>query len=693
MQTNMVFNKKIGLLFILLLINILGLIFLQFIVDTNIWLDIYFILWFFLSLITWAIIYIRLKEKNNEITLPFILAINLVFYALIDGIVRPGDEWFTIIWQLIKILLLIFVGFLLYSSLKPYAKKDLKLETFWRKYSKNKLFFGFCILLLFFLIFNQTIFIFPFTAIPVRDFKVDQNSSELEQIVDGLTGNLNSDMEKTIAIFEWFNSSNFNMFNTWRPPVIKNRCVEGTFLSLRGKLPYLVKVCVRSYDDSNPLWILTSRSGNCGEYARFFTEMAHRADLTVRTIHPNEMDHNWNEVLVDGANETWIIVDPSRFKFNPDPKEYENESGNFSYVYALRPWNEDQTKIDVTSNYTDVATVNVTTVDIYHSPVPNVDITVYSNNEGGGKTGLSFRTNETGYYQIEIGGGAVTFKCRNDSLVNSTRKTLFENEYYDVTIIMEEDTTVESNNDVLLNILVVLLIYIIIILVSLFFFRRYKKLQVWKYVRNACWIIGGALVSFATVVMDITLGTGGFAIFSLGFAIHSIVISLQSQERLKEMEREEIIRKLTMFQEENNSNIEFIDLLIKRKENYFPPKLLEKKLKQPKAQKFNFTPAELEQIADGGLWIPKGAFSYNYALQVIELAHHLDDSFINGVRNYIKTGEHLNVCKDTCHQWAIVRGVPNPSETNNYYDALDNVKKVTDKMKEMITAQLEKHKL
>jgi hypothetical protein len=251
----------------------------------------------------------------------------LVFYTLIYGIVRPGDEWFTIIWQLIKILLIIFVGFLLYSSLKPYAKKDLKLVTFWRKYSKNKLFFGFCVIILVFLIFNQTIFIFPVTVIPVINFKVDQNSVELEQIVDELTGNLNSDLGRTKAIFEWFNSSNYNMFNTWRPAVIRYICAEGTFLSLRGRIPYLVKVCVRCYDDSNPLWILTSRSGNCGEYARLFTEMADRANLTVRTIRPEEMDHVWNEVYIDGK---WIVVDPSRFWFNPDPYHYENESGNFS---------------------------------------------------------------------------------------------------------------------------------------------------------------------------------------------------------------------------------------------------------------------------------------------------------------------------------------------------------------------------
>jgi len=53
----------------------------------------------------------------------------------------------------------------------------------------------------------------------------------------------------------------------------------------------------------------------------------------------------------------------------------------------------------------------------------------------------------------------------------------------------------------------------------------------------------------------------------------------------------------------------------------------------------------------------------------------------------------LNKQKENCQQWALSRGIPNPDETNNYYTALDDAKEITDKMKKLITVQLEKHQL
>ena len=699
MCSNMMFNKK-NVLLSLLLINIIGLILLQFVVDTNIWLDVYFILWFFLSLIIWIIIYQKIKKINKEIVLPIILFINFVFYAYIDvvvrpinGVVSPQDLCFKILWLILKISLAIFIVFLFYSSLEPHIKKDLKLETFWRKNSKNKLFHRLCIIILVFLIFNQTLFFFPLTLTPIRNFKVDQNSIEIEKIVDEITENMNTDLDKTMAIYEWFNSSNYNIFNMWRPPALKSIFGKDTFISLRVRLPYLTKVCVRCYDDSNPLWILTSRTGNCGEYAKLFTEMAHRAGLEARTIRPEEMDHVWNEVRIDGD---WIVVDPSRFWFNPDPYCYENESGNFSYVYAEGPWSERQNKTDVTSNYTDVATVNITTLDIEHNLVPFVDIVVYSNNENGGKTELSFKTNETGYYQVKMGGGTVTFECRNASLVNSTKKTLFENEYYDLFIELEYEQLEESEMvpNILLNISVVIIIFLTFILASIFIKKKKNEIKSWIFVRNSCWLIGGAIVVFATGVMNITLGTGGFAIFTLGFAIHSIVLSLKSEQRIKNLEKQEIFRKLSMFKEENNSNISLINDLIKKKEKYYPEKLLKKKLRQKPPKKYQFTQEEIEILSKAGVWIPKAKISYDSALHVLEIAHHLDDNFITNVREYIEGGKELNVHKDFCQQWIIARnGIPNPDETWNYYKSLDNAKKIITKIKKSIKNELEKNRI
>jgi hypothetical protein len=479
----MEFNKKTGVLIFLLIINIIGIIFLLFIVDTNIWLDIYFILLFFLSLIIWTIIYQTFKKNNKDIILPLMLLINFIFYAFIcvtirsvNGIMSIEDTIFYVVWSIIKFLIGVFVIFAFLSPLEPKLKKVTKLNKKWIKIDDKKWFKSIAIIIMVFLIFNQTVFVFPLAVMPVRNYKVDQNFVEIQKIVDRITENKDTDLEKTMAIFEWFNSTNHNIFNTWRPPGLKSIFVNDNWIVIRGITPYFFKVSYRTSDNSNPLWILTSRTGNCGEYAKLFTEMAHRAGLEARTILPKEMDHVWNEVLID---EDWIVVDPSRFLFNPDPHSYKNETGNFSYVYALGPWDGEQTKIDVTSNYTDTATVNITTVDLENNIVPNVNITVYSNNENGGKTELSFKTNESGKYQVKIGVGTVTFKSSNGPYIKSTKKTLYGNEFYDIFIQMEVKKPDETSmlKEILFNILIVIIIVLTFVLVVIFVKKKKNQLE------------------------------------------------------------------------------------------------------------------------------------------------------------------------------------------------------------------------
>jgi hypothetical protein len=182
--------------------------------------------------------------------------------------------------------------------------------------------------------------------------------------------------------------------------------------------------------------------------------------------------------------------------------------------------------------------------------------------------------------------------------------------------------------------------------------------------------------------------TLGFAILSVGLAFKAIDIAKESDKRIKYLEKKEIHRKLLMFQEENKSNIDLIEKLIKRKDKFYPPDLLGKKLKQNREEKYNYTDEEWEIIKKGGLWIHKDNFSYDYALRVLEIGHYFNPSFITEIRRYIEIGKHLNAQKDFCQQWLVSRGTANPDETHSYYNALDKAKKVTTKMKELLEKSL-----
>jgi hypothetical protein len=245
------------------------------------------------------------------------------------------------------------------------------------------------------------------------------------------------------------------------------------------------------------------------------------------------------------------------------------------------------------------------------------------------------------------------------------------------------------------NILIYVIMFFIIVVGIIFGFiaihKKKSKIEAWVFVRNACWLIGGGMTGFATVVFDIQLGTGGFAIFSLGFAIHAIVLSLKSEQRIRSLEIKEINRKLLMLKEENDANIQLINDLIQKKEHFYPEHLLNKKLKQSPPEKYKLTLDELKILSKAGVWIPKEKFSYDSALHVLEIAYQLDDNFIEKVREYIRVGKKLNVYKDFCQQWILTRnGIPNPDETYNYYNSLDDAKKTTVLMKNLLKKELKR---
>lgn len=205
----------------------------------------------------------------------------------------------------------------------------------------------------------------------------------------------------------------------------------------------------------------------------------------------------------------------------------------------------------------------------------------------------------------------------------------------------------------------------------------------------------GLIIIGIAVVYSIFGGRGELTIatVSIGLGMMSLGIAISSEKRMKELEKKEIQKKLIMFKEENMSNIDLIDNLIGKKDNFYSQQLLDKKLKQKPSEKYIPTPEEQRILHKGGLWIPKDDFSYNYAFQVIEIGHHFDNKFIKEIKKYIEDGRHLNAHKDFCQLWIIARRNANPDEVKNYFNALDKAKESSTNMMKLIDEQTKEKKI
>jgi len=150
--------------------------------------------------------------------------------------------------------------------------------------------------------------------------------------------------------------------------------------------------------------------------------------------------------------------------------------------------------------------------------------------------------------------------------------------------------------------------------------------------------------------------------------------------------KEEVIHKLQRFKEENNTNIELIKKLIVGDVHYVPRDILARKLKEKKPEKYRYSVEDANIIREGGMWIKKDNFSYDFALQVVGIGHMLDDNFVNQVKEYINSGKSLNQQKDFVQSWILSRPtqLPNPDEASSYYNKLDDVKEKCEEMKKLI---------
>jgi Transglutaminase-like superfamily len=435
-----------------------------FFVNGRLWMNLFFICLYIILLSVWYWLYkyfvSKLQkiemDKRRDLTLSMVLIIIVLSGLGFTSIsVREPDYWLKWIWLIFRAISILFIAFYFLSrlSLNNKLKVKNKLDKieqsyiisnkYWKRFERFRIPKKIGVFLCLFFLLFQTLVFFPYITIPIRPVMANKNSEEIQSTVHDIIDGINDDENKTIALLSWFERYSGNMFNTWRPPMIIPMTNNQFYFSIAIGDPYYLLVCVRNDGDNNPLWIFTSRCGNCGEHCLLFTEMAQLAGLKVRRVHVNGVDHKWNEIIIDNKS---VIVDPSwvNYRDNEDGYDIENSTyerkfGNLTFVYAK--WPNNKTKIDVTENYTNLSHIEITTFDEFGQPISNVTIKVFSN-EFGSKinTGLVITTDETGFCILEIGGSNVTLEFSNDekNLFNSTTRTFEEHTSYNMTINMRD---------------------------------------------------------------------------------------------------------------------------------------------------------------------------------------------------------------------------------------------------------------
>ena len=400
---------------------------------------------------------INLKSKITLISFFLFIIIFSTILFIINGY----------IWVIFAFFLWLILLSLIFFILAKFVSKK-------KKKSRSKVFTT--ILILLFL----SVYSYPCFLMPISHFRSEGNKEELKIIVNELIKDTNSDEEKTKAILEWFNITDNNIFNNYH---LGRKGVFSLLIWPRGQ--FRLYLCepyfgIRTFNDDDSLWILTSRYGHCGEYGLIFRDLADAAGLQVRKITCSGEDHVWNEVLID---DNWVVIDATRVGsasdsgYNVSPRFIEQKvagnrgtlNGSVSYVEAEYL---NGTKVDVTETYTNIVTFNILVIDESNTAIPNAKIFIKSNNRydliDTKKTGLI--TNNSGLCSFYIGGGNYKFEVITDEYIplygELTGEYLENNSFYNLTIYVKSDWT--KGFSFLIHL--ILIIIVLTTLVGLFFY-------------------------------------------------------------------------------------------------------------------------------------------------------------------------------------------------------------------------------
>ncbi len=423
------------------------------------------------------------------------------------------------------------------------------------------------------LILFITYLLFPFFMSGMTVIKSYSNKSKLENIASDLVRDTENDYDKTIAVLEWFDEDNKNIYDDYH--LLKREVnsfypYPGTHFELFFDEPY---IGIRNFYDSASLWILTSKFGWCNEFGLLFRDIADACGLNVRKVVCSGEDHVWNEVMING---TWICVDatihhPQISGFNISRQFMERKVGsdipnvnygNVSYVYA--EW-LNGTQVDVTERYTNLINISVAVLDEQNKPVTGIKVELISHNRYNNvNTGYYKITNSSGQCLFTIGGGDYTFRVDNgifSPIVGENRSSFNENETYH-----KFEVKVKNDWFKILKFVIILILTILFILYFTGLKKYFKKIKeklkpIVNYKKNAqkpirvisegeikvlakwwkryfyvgfSFVIGGLIVSIIFWDLYITgvLIPLGLAIISIGIGFLSVKIADDSDKKM-----------------------------------------------------------------------------------------------------------------------------------------------------------------
>jgi len=336
----------------------------------------------------------------------FLIVISL---NLVSLIFFNGPIWGALCY-LLYFIIIVWIFYLICKFSREYLSKYIKNK--WKRFAIMYLIL--CLILLTLVPYIST----------MEHIRAEANKPLLKSIVGDLIIGAESDEERTLAVLEWFNLSNDNIYNDYHLSVkgVPNYPLLGDFLKIYLGPPY---IGIRIVNDEDSLWILTSRYGHCGEYGLLFRDMANEAGLNVRRIRCAGEDHVWNEVMIDGE---WVIIDSTRVGSSEDngynvssdfmeKKVAGNRNlpnGNVSYVTSDYL---NGTEVDVTSRYTTITNITIYTNGSKGNPLENIQLNIISYNRFGDDTDFSCKTNNDGYCNFSFGGGEYLIEARTNDFI------------------------------------------------------------------------------------------------------------------------------------------------------------------------------------------------------------------------------------------------------------------------------------
>lgn len=357
-------------------------------------------------------------------------------------------NWF-IIWNIFVMIL--FVSFMIYLFNKPKKKKK----------QQHKIIVIIVISYLIIAPFILAFFSFPLASYPVKHIRAEFNRTECERIVDDIITDINNDTENIIALLNWFERYSGNIHNTYGS-------VDIGPLYFGGDIIFDIMFCVRIDDRQPALWVLTSRCGACGEHGALFTAMANEADLQARTVVCKEIDHVWSEVKI---NDTWLIMEPANVDHSQNKTGYNIQATSFERIHAHQTKNityvfaeyVDGTTEDITSRYTNLTTINISTIDVDGNTLPNIDLSLISYNRfiDGVDAGYSSKTDGNGQYQLRVGGGDIKIVVQSSDIIPlyaEKRSYYYDDNSIDVVLILQQDWT--KNIYLLLSLFIIAIVFI-----------------------------------------------------------------------------------------------------------------------------------------------------------------------------------------------------------------------------------------